>query len=742
MKKIILSLLFFLASAHAAIVVGNKVNELGLNLSNVQTGNASTGKHGLFPALPGSPGAVFSGSGATGRWVTNILNVQEFGAVADGVTDNSAVYAAIDALSTTNIVLYFPAGLYAGNRTWTNKNLRFSGDGLSTILLPFTATNLFRFASTNQRVFYKDLQFDMAFMDASALTHVGIDLADFESVTVSNAGDVGGVRSIDGVNFTSPWGTIRARNSHFYRCERDGIIIWPAYDATVENCTSDYHGRGGIVADKGGGGPYPTYGSTRVKFERNTVTDCGAIGVYTEGYTNSPMTISLRGNVVKRTGNGDAIWGYSYGVTAGNYALGDIIGNTVEDFSLTGSASGYGNGMDISRVSGTVNIIGNIVLNTRGIGIKAASTIGGVSLAIRGNTVSNAVSGVSLYLFPDSDVSGNFIYNSRQIGAVIHTSPRTSFHGNLVSGSSYTNSGAYPGVKATLSPGLKGSGNGIDSIYQSTGFEHDASLPKTWSENRTVTSVSGPINNLGNCSDIAWVNGKRRGYGTASPTYTGPVAGDYVENTSYTLGAPRGWIYGADAAWHADWALGNESLNVGTNSGTGFGVTLSVNGNSSAMFAQRADATKNSFSLLLGSNTNSTSGVLLSARGDINSDGQPDPLGDMAIYAGGFAHHTEAGLNILVGSTANRNVGLRTIAGSTYGFDANNAGSFRTTTGNYLHGGTVGAADAPYGLYFVTGSPEGVLTATRGIAVRLDGGAGTTLYVKESGTGNTGWVAK
>jgi hypothetical protein len=41
------------------------------------------------------------------------------------------------------------------------------------------------------------------------------------------------------------------------------------------------------------------------------------------------------------------------------------------------------------------------------------------------------------------------------------------------------------------------------------------------------------------------------------------------------------------------------------------------------------------------------------------------------------------------------------------------------------------------------GTPEAVVTASRGsIFLRNDGGAGTTLYVKESGTGNTGWVAK
>lgn len=41
------------------------------------------------------------------------------------------------------------------------------------------------------------------------------------------------------------------------------------------------------------------------------------------------------------------------------------------------------------------------------------------------------------------------------------------------------------------------------------------------------------------------------------------------------------------------------------------------------------------------------------------------------------------------------------------------------------------------------GSPEGVISATVGtLYQRTDGGAGTTLYVKESGTGNTGWIAK
>lgn len=42
-----------------------------------------------------------------------------------------------------------------------------------------------------------------------------------------------------------------------------------------------------------------------------------------------------------------------------------------------------------------------------------------------------------------------------------------------------------------------------------------------------------------------------------------------------------------------------------------------------------------------------------------------------------------------------------------------------------------------------TGSPEGVISAPVGrFYIRMDGGTSTTLYVKESGSGNSGWKAK
>ena len=61
-----------------------------------------------------------------------------------------------------------------------------------------------------------------------------------------------------------------------------------------------------------------------------------------------------------------------------------------------------------------------------------------------------------------------------------------------------------------------------------------------------------------------------------------------------------------------------------------------------------------------------------------------------------------------------------------------------TSLGNIVKGGSSGPLWASG-----TGSPEGVVTAPIGSYYsRTDGGTGTSFYVKESGTGSTGWVAK
>lgn len=62
-----------------------------------------------------------------------------------------------------------------------------------------------------------------------------------------------------------------------------------------------------------------------------------------------------------------------------------------------------------------------------------------------------------------------------------------------------------------------------------------------------------------------------------------------------------------------------------------------------------------------------------------------------------------------------------------------------------VYGGSTGASDptAAPSIRWGTGSPEGTQAGVvSSVWYRTDGGTATTMYVKESGTGSTGWVAK
>lgn len=76
----------------------------------------------------------------------------------------------------------------------------------------------------------------------------------------------------------------------------------------------------------------------------------------------------------------------------------------------------------------------------------------------------------------------------------------------------------------------------------------------------------------------------------------------------------------------------------------------------------------------------------------------------------------------------------------------NSALAFLNTEGRALDPGQINAQGLVLGQVGVlqgAGTPEAAVTADVGtLYLRTDGGAGTSMYVKETGTGNTGWVAK
>jgi len=86
-------------------------------------------------------------------------------------------------------------------------------------------------------------------------------------------------------------------------------------------------------------------------------------------------------------------------------------------------------------------------------------------------------------------------------------------------------------------------------------------------------------------------------------------------------------------------------------------------------------------------------------------------------------------------------IGSRSIRAKQY-TDTEDRFTLDCTTGHIVRG-PGGAIVPSTGLYHGAGSPEGVQVAGVGsLYQRSGGGAGTCLYVKESGVGNTGWVAK
>lgn len=118
-------------------------------------------------------------------------------------------------------------------------------------------------------------------------------------------------------------------------------------------------------------------------------------------------------------------------------------------------------------------------------------------------------------------------------------------------------------------------------------------------------------------------------------------------------------------------------------------------------------------------------------RGNISNSGR--------WYLGGTTTAT-ATLHLPAGTATSNTAPLKLTAGTNLSTPEPGAIEF---DGSFLHYTNSSGVRNTLAVRTGTGSPEGVVTANVGtMYLRSDGGAGTTLYIKESGTGNTGWVAK
>ena len=174
--------------------------------------------------------------------------------------------------------------------------------------------------------------------------------------------------------------------------------------------------------------------------------------------------------------------------------------------------------------------------------------------------------------------------------------------------------------------------------------------------------------------------------------------------------------------------------------------TWNTTGSPTLIFANVLHSASGASSLLMDLQYASVSKFLVTKAGDLSCAGAT--FGYLTLTNGAsFAFGTRS----VIASTANNNVRFTNYAGTDFGLlqFGGTTSSFpslkRSTTNLQVRLADDSAFSFIEDLYrrAGSGSPEGVVTAPIGAYYsRTDGGAGTSLYVKESGTGNTGWIAK
>ncbi len=173
------------------------------------------------------------------------------------------------------------------------------------------------------------------------------------------------------------------------------------------------------------------------------------------------------------------------------------------------------------------------------------------------------------------------------------------------------------------------------------------------------------------------------------------------------------WVQGGNLLWPYGDVSVQKNLNVGM--GLTINDTIYFNDDSTKIYNHRfyeeGEFSENGIKFDLKTSTNNHSYTF----GQSGLSYEMDGIGYLSASINGLTARSSNGSLYLTSSSNNRG-----------------AIRFNRTSDSYFVDILLGA-----------GSPEGSATARVGsIYLRTDGGAGSTFYVKETGLGNTGWIAK
>jgi hypothetical protein len=148
----------------------------------VWANNGLGGQYGWSEVTQNGTPVVLQVAPATTAWSGTTINVEDYGATGNGVTDDGAAIlkaiAAASALTTTNNTLYLPAGTYlisGGEQLMLPSNLRILGDGTGQTTIDFQGP-------VNTNVYNYGVPYEIGWTDGNA-KNVEID-----SITIEHTG--------------------------------------------------------------------------------------------------------------------------------------------------------------------------------------------------------------------------------------------------------------------------------------------------------------------------------------------------------------------------------------------------------------------------------------------------------------------------------------------------------------------------------------------------------------------------
>jgi hypothetical protein len=175
--------------------------------------------------------------------------------------------------------------------------------------------------------------------------------------------------------------------------------------------------------------------------------------------------------------------------------------------------------------------------------------------------------------------------------------------------------------------------------------------------------------------------------------------------------------------------------------------TWNTTGNPTLIFANVTNTASGSSSLLMDLQVSGVSQFLVSKTGSTQTRSNLIPINSNAADLGSSGNRWKDCYFGVVDARRIRNTAAvaTDIVVIAKGFTGQTANLFegQDVLNNVIFSvNPIGAVSSLY-QRFGNGTPEGSVTAPVGAVYhRTDGGAGTSFYVKQSGTGNTGWIAK